>query len=109
MRNGRVKVFFAVGGNFVRATSDSGVTEAAMRNVGLTVHVSTKLNRSHTVTGETALILPTLGRSERDIQQTRVYAGIPFGPHTQDAAMTESMGPISDRENEHLGAGLSHT
>jgi phthalate 4,5-dioxygenase oxygenase subunit len=41
---------------------------------------------------------------DRDIQRTRVYAGIPFGPHTQDAAMTESMGAISDRENEHLGA-----
>jgi molybdopterin-dependent oxidoreductase alpha subunit len=70
MRDGQVKVFLAVGGNFVRATSDSAVTEAAMRNVGLTVHVSTKLNRSHTVTGDTALILPTLGRSERDVQQT---------------------------------------
>ena len=40
---------------------------------------------------------------DRDIQRNRVYAGIPFGPHTQDAAMTETMGPISDRENEHLG------
>jgi hypothetical protein len=40
---------------------------------------------------------------DRYIQRTRVYAGIPFGPHTQDATMTESMGPISDRENEHLG------
>jgi nitrite reductase/ring-hydroxylating ferredoxin subunit len=39
----------------------------------------------------------------RDIQRTRVYAGIPFGPHTQDAVMTESIGAISDRENEHLG------
>jgi hypothetical protein len=39
----------------------------------------------------------------REIQRTRVYAGIPFGPHTQDAAMTESMGAIADRENEHLG------
>jgi hypothetical protein len=40
---------------------------------------------------------------DREIQRSRVYAGIPFGPHTQDAAMTESMGAISDRENEHLG------
>ncbi|MFT4294729.1 MAG: FdhF/YdeP family oxidoreductase [Micropruina sp.] len=66
MRDGACGVFLAVGGNFVRATPDSTVTEAAMRNVGLTVHVSTKLNGSHAITGRQALILPTLGRTERD-------------------------------------------
>jgi len=68
MRDGRVKVFFAVGGNFVAATPDTTVTEAAMRSLDLTVHVSTKLNRSHVVTGTEALILPCLGRTERDQQ-----------------------------------------
>ncbi|GAB6987511.1 FdhF/YdeP family oxidoreductase [Nocardioides pyridinolyticus] len=68
MRDGRAKVFVGVGGNFVRAMSDSDVTEAALRSCSLTVQVSTKLNRSHTVCGETALILPTLGRSDRDVQ-----------------------------------------
>ena len=70
MGEGRVKVFVSVPGNFVRAAPDSDVTEDAMRRCRLTVHVSTKLNRSHTVCGETALILPTLGRTERDIQAT---------------------------------------
>jgi molybdopterin-dependent oxidoreductase alpha subunit len=70
MRDGRAKVFIGVAGNFVRAMSDSDVTEAALRSCSLTVQVSTKLNRSHTVVGETALILPTLGRSDRDIQAT---------------------------------------
>ncbi len=69
MRDGKVKVFFAVGGNFVNATPDTAVTEAAMRNCALTVQVSTKLNRSHAVTGRAALILPTLGRTERDTQE----------------------------------------
>ncbi|MEV6317466.1 FdhF/YdeP family oxidoreductase [Streptomyces sp. NPDC051776] len=69
MRDGRVKVFFAMGGNFVSATPDTEVTEAAMRRARLTVHVSTKLNRSHVVTGARALILPTLGRTERDLQE----------------------------------------
>ncbi|MFG1811522.1 FdhF/YdeP family oxidoreductase [Streptomyces sp. NPDC049040] len=68
MREGRIKVFLALGGNFVRATPDSRVTEQAMRRCRLTVQISTKLNRSHTVCGDTALILPTLGRSERDMQ-----------------------------------------
>ena len=68
MRDGRAKVFVGVAGNFVRATPDSRVTEEAMRRCRLTVQISTKLNRSHTVCGETALILPTLGRSDRDIQ-----------------------------------------
>ncbi|GAB3272683.1 FdhF/YdeP family oxidoreductase [Kineosporia babensis] len=68
MRDGKIDVFMAVGGNFIRATPDSDVTEAAMRKCRLTVQVSTKLNRSHAVVGETALILPTLGRTDRDVQ-----------------------------------------
>ncbi|WP_328679047.1 FdhF/YdeP family oxidoreductase [Streptomyces sp. NBC_00322] len=68
LRDGEAKVFFAMGGNFVAATPDTEVTEAAMRRARLTVHVSTKLNRSHTVTGTRALILPTLGRTDKDIQ-----------------------------------------
>ncbi|WP_330311601.1 FdhF/YdeP family oxidoreductase [Streptomyces sp. NBC_00523] len=68
LRDGEAKVFFAMGGNFVAATPDTDVTEAAMRNARLTVHVSTKLNRSHAVTGAHALILPTLGRTDKDVQ-----------------------------------------
>lgn len=68
LRDGEAKVFFAMGGNFVGATPDTEVTEAAMRRARLTVHVSTKLNRSHAVTGARALILPTLGRTDKDIQ-----------------------------------------
>ncbi|MCW2782194.1 MAG: sle [Marmoricola sp.] len=68
MRDGKVSAFFAMGGNFVSATPDSNVTEAAMRGLGLGVHVSTKLNRSHVVSGDEALILPCLGRTERDDQ-----------------------------------------
>ncbi|MCK1823591.1 FdhF/YdeP family oxidoreductase [Streptomyces sp. XM83C] len=68
LRDGDAKVFFAMGGNFVSASPDTDVTEAAMRRARLTVHVSTKLNRSHVVTGARALILPTLGRTERDVQ-----------------------------------------
>ncbi|TDD30486.1 FdhF/YdeP family oxidoreductase [Kribbella turkmenica] len=70
MRDGKARVFVGVAGNFVRATPDSEITEEALRRCALTVQVSTKLNRSHTVTGETAFILPTLGRSDRDIQAT---------------------------------------
>ena len=66
LADGRARVFFAMGGNFVSAVSDTDVTEQAMRNAELTVHVSTKLNRSHVVHGRTALILPALGRSEKD-------------------------------------------
>ncbi|MGH3863261.1 FdhF/YdeP family oxidoreductase [Actinokineospora sp.] len=68
MRDGKAKVFVAVGGNFAAATPDTDVTEAAVRSCDLTVQVSTKLNRSHVVHGRTALILPTRGRTERDTQ-----------------------------------------
>ena len=64
----RAKVFIGMGGNFVSATPDTEVTEAALRGCALTVQISTKLNRSHVVHGRTALILPTLGRTDRDIQ-----------------------------------------
>ena len=68
MRDGNVDVFFALGGNFVAATPDTRVTEEAVAGCALTVHVATKLNRSHLCTGAEALILPCLGRSERDVQ-----------------------------------------
>ena len=70
MRDGDVRVFMAMGGNFLRATPDTLVTEAAMRRCRLTVQVSTKLNRSHVVTGRRALILPALGRTDADLQAT---------------------------------------
>lgn len=68
MRDGRAGVFMGMGGNFASATPDTAVTEAALRRCALTVQVSTKLNRSHIVHGKTALILPSLGRTDRDIQ-----------------------------------------
>ncbi|MBP7141798.1 MAG: FdhF/YdeP family oxidoreductase [Opitutaceae bacterium] len=70
MHRGEVSVFFGLGGNFLSATPDTEFTGAALRRCSLTVHVSTKLNRAHLVTGRTALILPCLGRSERDRQAT---------------------------------------
>ncbi len=66
MRDGRASVFMGMGGNFVSATPDTAVVEAALRETDLTVQVSTKLNRSHVVTGRRAIILPTLGRTDRD-------------------------------------------
>jgi len=71
MRDGRATVFVGMGGNFASATPDTAVTEAALRSCALTVQISTKLNRSHLVHGSTALILPTLGRTDRDIRGGR--------------------------------------
>jgi molybdopterin-dependent oxidoreductase alpha subunit len=68
MDDGRVKVFFAMGGNFLSATPDTEFTAAALRKCELTAHVATKLNRAHLITGRTALILPCLGRTETDRQ-----------------------------------------
>ena len=68
MHQKKAKVFFGMGGNFISATPDTEFTAEALRNCNLTVQVSTKLNRSHLVTGKKALILPCLGRTEKDIQ-----------------------------------------
>ena len=66
MRDGKAGVFIGMGGNFAAASPDTAATRAALERCALTVHVSTKLNRSHTVVGLDALILPCLGRTERD-------------------------------------------
>ncbi|MDB5118584.1 MAG: fdhF [Mucilaginibacter sp.] len=67
MHAGKLKVFFAMGGNFLSATPDTVYTAEALRKTDLTVHVSTKLNRSHLVHGKEAIILPTLSRSDKDM------------------------------------------
>jgi molybdopterin-dependent oxidoreductase alpha subunit len=91
MRDGRGKVFFAMGGNFATATPDTAATHAALRSCDLTVHVATKLNRSHLVHGREALLLPCLGRTEIDVQ-----AG-----HAQSVSVEDSMSMV------HLSAGIN--
>jgi molybdopterin-dependent oxidoreductase alpha subunit len=68
MRDGQVRVFVALGGNFAAAAPDTDLTEQALRRCRLTVQISTKLNRSHVIAGEQALILPCLGRTEADLR-----------------------------------------
>lgn len=68
MHNGKAKAFLCLGGNFLMAASDTKYTAEALQNCNLTVQISTKLNRTHLVTGKTGIILPTLGRSEKDEQ-----------------------------------------
>ncbi|MDY0779461.1 FdhF/YdeP family oxidoreductase [Tenacibaculum sp. IB213877] len=70
MHDKKAKVFVGMGGNFISATPDTEYTAEALRNCNLTVHISTKLNRSHLIHGKKALILPCLGRSEKDIQNS---------------------------------------
>jgi molybdopterin-dependent oxidoreductase alpha subunit len=85
MHEGRAKVLFAMGGNFTVATSDTEFTAEAVRKCSLTAHVSIKLNRSHLVTGRTALILPCLGRTEIDRH----------GGREQFMTVEDSMGVVS--------------
>ena len=91
MHDGRAKVFFAMGGNFAAATPDSAHVHEALRRCELTVHVSTKLNRSHLVHGRQALILPCLGRTEIDLQAD--------GP--QAVTVEDSMSMV------HLSSGMN--
>ena len=68
MHAGKVKIFFALGGNFLSAAPDTAFTAQGLNRCEMTVQVSTKLNRSHLITGDEALILPCLGRTELDLQ-----------------------------------------
>ncbi|AMM19634.1 hypothetical protein AX769_05125 [Frondihabitans sp. PAMC 28766] len=69
MQRGDIKFWMGMGGNLVAAISDTQLAEKAFRGTEMTVQVSTKLNRSHAVVGREALILPTMGRTEIDIQK----------------------------------------
>jgi len=88
MHEEKASVFFAMGGNFISATPDTEYTAAALRKCSLTVHVSTKLNRSHLIHGKTALILPCLGRTDIDRQAS--------GP--QFVSVENSMGVVHSSE-----------
>ncbi|WP_322105403.1 FdhF/YdeP family oxidoreductase [Paraburkholderia sp. J41] len=98
MLEGHVKVFIGLGGNFAIATPDTPRTFDAMRSCALTVHVTTKLNRSHLIHGRDALILPTLGRTEIDLQN-----GVPQGVTVEDSM---SMVHISYGMNRPASANL---
>ncbi|MGW5111404.1 FdhF/YdeP family oxidoreductase [Nocardia sp. NPDC004123] len=90
MTAGQVTVFIGMGGNFALAAPDTAYTFEALRNCELTVHVSTKLNRSHLVHGRRALILPCLGRTEKDMQRNGI----------QSASVEDSMSMV------HLSTGM---
>jgi molybdopterin-dependent oxidoreductase alpha subunit len=66
MHEGKVKVFIGMGGNFLSAAPDTYFTAEAFSKTDLTVHISTKLNRSHLTHGKTALILPSMGRTDKN-------------------------------------------
>ncbi len=110
MRDGNVDVFFALGGNFASATPDTAVTEAALANCKLTVHVATKLNRSHVCHGRESLLLPCLGRTEQDVQA----GGEQFVTVEDSMAMVHSsrgrLEPVSDQVRSEVAivTGLGH-
>ncbi len=98
MHHGNAQVFFALGGNFLSASPDTEYTAAALRSCRLTVHVSTKLNRAHLITGEQALILPCLGRTEIDQQ-----AGGPQFVSTENSmAVVQASRGFLPPASEHL-------
>jgi len=98
MLAGRGKVFIALGGNFASATPDTHETWKGLRQCELTVHVTTKLNRSHVVHGRQALILPCLGRTEIDVQ-----AAGPQGVTVEDSmSMVHISSGINPPASEHL-------
>ncbi|MFT5777622.1 MAG: molybdopterin-dependent oxidoreductase alpha subunit [Crocinitomicaceae bacterium] len=84
MHNEEVKVFIGMGGNFLSAAPDTYYTAEALKKCNLTAHISTKLNRSHLIHGKTALILPSMGRTDIDIVKGK----------TQVVSVENSMGRV---------------
>ena len=111
MHEGKAKVFMCLGGNFLMAASDTEYTAKALQNCELTVQVSTKLNRTHLITGKTALILPTIGRSEKDIKngvQRKFTVENSMGRVTQSKGVLK---PASDNlmSEPEIISSLAHT
>ncbi len=98
MHRGSARIFFALGGNFLSATPDTEYTADALRRCRLTVHVSTKLNRAHLITGKQALILPCLGRTEIDKQAK----GVQFVTTENSMAVVEQWSGTLQPASEHL-------
>ena len=97
MHDGRVKVFVSLGGNFLAATPDTHYTSEAIARCRLTVQISTKLNRAHLITGQTALILPCLGRTERDVQSRASSSSRSRTPPASCTSRAASCRPASDQ------------
>ena len=112
MREGQIRVFFALGGNFLSAAPDTEVTARALARTRLTAHVSTKLNRSHLVTGRRALILPCMGRTEVDVSgfvtvedsMSVVHASRGVLPPASDVLLSEA-NIVAGLAQATLGAG----
>ncbi len=98
MSDKRAKVFIGMGGNFLSATPDTEFTAKALQNCDLTVHISTKLNRSHLIHGKTALILPTLGRTDLDLQAE----GVQFVTVEDSMGVVHSSTGVLEPISEHL-------
>jgi molybdopterin-dependent oxidoreductase alpha subunit len=98
MHAGRVKVFVGMGGNFLSAGPDTEYAARAMRRCRLTAHVSIKLNRGHLVTGRQALILPTIGRAEVDVQAS----GKQFVTTENSMGIVQSSAGVLPPASEHL-------
>jgi molybdopterin-dependent oxidoreductase alpha subunit len=111
MRDGEVDVFFALGGNLAAAAPDTEVTEAALANCGLNVHVATKLNRSHVCHGREVLLLPCLGRTERDLQASGEQVVTVEDSMAMVHASRGSLEPVSDQVRSEIeivtGLGLA--
>ncbi len=103
MYNGSVEVFFGMGGNFASATPDRDRTFEGLRRCKLTVHVSTKLNRSHVVHGKEALILPCLGRTEKDMQAS----GLQKITVEDSMSMVHLSGGMNEPASQHLLSELA--
>ncbi|EDM26305.1 putative formate dehydrogenase oxidoreductase protein [Lentisphaera araneosa HTCC2155] len=109
MEKGEAKVFVGMGGNFASATPDTEKTFKAMQSCELTVHVSTHLNRSHVIHGKKALILPCIGRSEKDLQASGLQSVTVEDSMSMVHASTGSNEPASTslKSEPAIVAGIS--
>ena len=110
MHAGQVQVFMALGGNFASAVSDTLFTAQALQRCRLTVSISTKLNRTHVIPGHTALILPTLGRTEQDVYEGKPRFVTVENSMGQVHSSQGSLPPASPhlRSEPEIVAGIAH-
>ncbi|MEI7256376.1 FdhF/YdeP family oxidoreductase [Dickeya dadantii] len=111
MLRDEIRVLIALGGNLAAAAPDTDRTAQALSRCGLTVHISTKLNRSHLITArQDTLILPTLGRTERDMQASGPQFVTVEDSFSMVHASEGISPPLSDQQRSETAivAGIAH-
>ncbi|PSS51191.1 CbbBc protein [Enterobacter sp. FS01] len=110
MIDGEAKALLCLGGNFAVAMPDHDKAFPALKTLDLSVHVATKLNRTHLLVGKETWLLPCLGRTELDMQRSGQQSITVEDSMSMVHASSGKLKPASPllRSEPAIVAGIAH-